>query len=69
MEIALEFLLNASVNARDWLSLLAKIKTVLNNAIAATTGQTPNKLANRFTPRRLLDLLGDLATSSHLEAQ
>lgn len=57
VEIALCFFVHALEDPFCWPEVLPHIQSILNNTLSSTTGKTPNEIANRFLPRRPLDLI------------
>lgn len=65
VEITLQFLLHTMKDIRQWLRLLSKIQSLLNNAIFSSTGKLSNKVTYGFISHRPLDLLTILLTPNH----
>ena len=56
VKIVLRFFVYAIDNPSRWSEVLPRIQFLLNNTSSSTTGKTPNEVAYRFSPMKLLDL-------------
>ena len=61
VETALQFFVHSMDDPSRWPEVLHRIQSLLNNTSSSTTGKTPNEIAYRFSPRRLLDLCSTTA--------
>ena len=68
-EIALQFYLYTIDWSENWLKVLLRIQSLINNTESLFTTKTPNKVAFGFTPNRLLDLLAGSIKMNHEIAQ
>lgn len=57
IEIVFRFFVDILKDPSCWPEILPRIQSILNNISSSTRGKIQNKIAYRFLPRRLLDLI------------